>query len=332
MNSIKILSIEDTKEVLPIKCNSNKNIFNEKKYTLPVEILLKIIGYLKPSIDIFKYYSNTYMGLNRYLDNNINFNVFNLCKNNQVYYPNSNWEDIDNINNINSILHYDSCWMIIDDLIPINYIDQEGNENKNYIIKSKSLNYHLKNIDSKYDDSDDHLDKFYNKQLFSYLEHFFERIVNFAHKNSMVFFNKDIERDIIKSDYIENRCFTKDTLLLEFETCDFLHDYSLIKNTNQDIININNDNDIINYLYKGIPIRFLFSINLTVKEDGMDINQNEEIIWKTDQTNKLVIDSKIFQIQFCNKELNIIDNNNIVNYENSYEELLRLSHLLIKKI
>ena len=329
MNSIKTLSIEDTKKVLPIKCNSDKNIFNERKCILPVEILLKIISYLKPSIDIFKYYSSNYMRLNKYLDNNTNFNVFNLYKNNQVYYANSNWEDI---TNINSILHYDSCWMIVDDLIPIKYIDQEGNENTNYIIKSKPFNYHLKNINSKYDDSDDHLDKFYNKQLFNYLEHFFEKIVDFAHKNSKVFFNKDIERDIIKSDYIENRCFTKDTLLLEFETCDFLLDYSLIKNIDQHIININNDNDITNYLFTGIPIRFLFSINITVKEDGMDINQNEEIIWRTEQTNKLVIDSTVSQIQFCNKEFNIIDNNNIVNSENSYDELLKLSHLFKKRI
>ena len=52
MNSIKTLSIEDTKKVLPIKCNSDKNIFNERKCILPVEILLKIISYLKPSIQI----------------------------------------------------------------------------------------------------------------------------------------------------------------------------------------------------------------------------------------------------------------------------------------
>jgi hypothetical protein len=329
MNSIKTLSIEDTKEVLPIKSNSNKNIFNERKCKLPVEILLKIIGYLKPSIDIFKYYSSNYMRLNKYLDNNSNFNVFNLYKNNQVYYPKSNWEDL---NNINSILHYDSCWMIVDDLIPIEYISESGSENINYIIKSKPLNYHLKNINSKYDDSDDHLDKFYNKQLFSYLEHLFEEIVDFAHKYSKVFFNKDIERDIIKSDYIENRCFTKDTLLLEFETIDFFFNNSLIKNINKGIVNINNDYDITNHLFTGIPVRFLFSINITLQEDGIDINEDEEIIWRKDQNNKLVIDSKIFQIQFCNKELNIIDNNNIVNSENSYDELLKLSHLFKKRI
>lgn len=319
----------NTKKVLPIKYNSDKTIFNEKKSILPFEILLTIISYLKPSIDIYKYYSNTYMRLNKYLENNSNFNVFNFYKNNQVYYPNSNW---DNLTNTNSILHYDSCWMIVEDLIPIKYNDQEGNENTNYMIKSKSLNYHLKNIDSNYDNESDHLDKFYNKQLFNYLEHFFEKIVDFAHKNSKVFFNKDIDRDVIKSDYIENRCFTKDTLLLEFETSDFFFNYSLIKNINQNIININNDNDITNYLFKGTPIRFLFSINITLQEDGIDINENEEIIWRKDLTNKLVIDSKIFQIQFCNKELSIIDNDNIVNSENSYEELLRLSHLFKKRI
>jgi hypothetical protein len=33
-----------------------------------------------------------------------------------------------------------------------------------------------------------------------------------------------------------------------------------------------------------------------------------------------------------NKELSIIDNNNIVNSENSYDELLKLSHLFKKRI
>jgi hypothetical protein len=144
------------------------------------------------------------------------------------------------------------------------------------------------------------LNNYYNREFIIYFNNLIKKISDFASKNSESIFGHKIESDIIKLNYIENISFFRNLFFFRYRKCE-----NNIKYINGENINLDKD------VYRNIPVVFTFNINIIFVG------------------NKFIINNYVRNIEFIKMNDTIP---NINNCKNSFNELLKLSHLLSMKI
>lgn len=265
---------------------------------LPYEIILYILQFLKP-INIRKKY-NFQLITGAYI--NVPY-LISLYNNSLVDFPH---------------FYIKTNWMIIQKLVPEFENDYyHSSSYSDYIIHTKPFNGDLKKINVKYDDYSSQLNRYYNEEYIVYFNTIIDKIVNLAHDNSELFFGEKISHDIIREKHIKNKSFNHDhDFFFRFrEYHNFIQKES-IKNIKNEYINIGNWYNISNHLNKNIPIRLIFKIMITFKNDKFIINNNTHEI----QISKRIVDS-------ITK-----DNKLEIESKNNLNELIKLSHMVKNKL